>query len=76
MKRVVVSLTICTLLLGAADAMAAVNCDQVRRYASTGRSPEDIAESMIVDISEVKKCLATGAKDAAPTPPPKEPEKK
>ena len=76
MRRVVLSLTICTLLLGAADAIAGVNCEQVRRYAQTGRTPEDIAESMIVDVNEVKKCLEAGAKGAAPTPAPKEPEKK
>jgi hypothetical protein len=76
MKRVVLGLTIGTLLLGAVDAMAAVNCEQVRRYAQTGRTPEDIAESMIVDVSEVKKCLETGNKDAAPTPAPQAPEKK
>ncbi len=76
MRHVVLGLTICTFLLSAADAIAVVNCDQVRRYTQTGRTPEDIAESMIVDVSEVKKCLATGNKDAAPTPAPKEPEKK
>ena len=76
MKRVVLGLTICTLLFGAAAASAGVNCEQVRRYANTGRTPEDIAESMIVDVNEVKKCLDGGAKDAAPTPAVKEPEKK
>jgi hypothetical protein len=75
MKHVVVGLTICTLLLGAADAVAGVNCEQVRRYAATGRSPDDIAESMIVDVDEVKKCLGTGTKDAAPTPAPTAPQK-
>ena len=74
MKRVVLGLTISTLLLGAGDAIAGINCEQVRRYTQTGRTPEDIAESMIVDVSEVKKCLETGNKAAAPTP--KEPEKK
>jgi hypothetical protein len=76
MRRMVLGLTISTLLFGAAGAIAGVNCEQVRRYAQTGRTPEDIAESMIVDVSEVKKCLAGGAKEAAPTPAAKEPEKK
>ena len=74
MKRVVLGLAIGAILFGAAAAMAGVNCEQVRRYAQTGRTPEDIAESMIVDVGDVKKCLEGGAK--APTPAPKEPEKK
>lgn len=76
MRRVVLGLTIGTILFGAVEAFAGVNCDQVRRYTQTGRTPEDIAESMIVDVSEVKKCLEGGAKDAAPTPAPKAAEKK
>jgi len=76
MRRAVLGLTIGTILCNAAAAFAGVNCDQVRRYTQTGRTPEDIAESMIVDVSEVKKCLAADAKDAAPTPVPKDVEKK
>ena len=76
MRRVALGLTIGMLLLGAVDAMAGVNCEQVRRYAQTGRSAEDIAESMIVDVNEVKKCLEAGDKAAAPTPASKEAEKK
>jgi len=68
MRRLVLGLAIGTILWSAVTAFAGVNCDQVRRYAQTGRTPEDIAESMIVDIGEVKKCLDAGAKEAAPTP--------
>jgi hypothetical protein len=52
-----------------ASTASAVNCDQVRKYAATGRTVEDIAETMIVDVSEVKKCLQGEAGAAAPTPP-------
>lgn len=38
-------------------ASAEVNCNQVRLYAKTGRSEQDIAETMIVDVEEVRKCL-------------------
>jgi hypothetical protein len=78
MKRVVLGLTIgCTLLLGAVEARAGVNCEQVRRYAKTGRTADDIADSMIVDVGEVKKCLEAGDKDAgAPTPAAKQPDNK
>ena len=75
MRTAALGLAIGTLLLATVDLAAAINCDQVRRYAQTGRTPDDIAESMVVDVNEVKKCLEQG-KDAAPTPAKKEPEKK
>ena len=34
-----------------------LNCDQARKYAATGRSAEDIADTMVADPGEVKKCL-------------------
>ena len=64
-----------TVGLGAVTASAGtVNCDQVRRYLKTGRSPEQVAETMVVDLSEVKKCQEQGGeKESAPPPPtPKE----
>ena len=63
-----------TMGLGAVTASAGgVNCDQVRRYLKTGRTPEEIAESMVVSVSDVKKCQEQGEKESAPTPPaPKE----
>jgi hypothetical protein len=54
---------------------AGVNCDQVRRYLQTGRSVQDVAETMIVSVDEVKKCQASapaqqkGEQSPAPTPP-------
>ncbi len=76
MRRVLLGLAIGATLWGAVAAFAGVNCEQVRRYAQTGRTPEDIAESMVTDVGEVKKCLEAGAKEAAPTPPAKGAEKK
>jgi hypothetical protein len=49
----------------ATRASAQVNCDQVRRYAQTGRTAEQIAETMIADEDAVKKCLE-GAEKAPP----------
>ena len=40
---------------------SAVNCDQVRRYLSTGRSVDDVADTMIINVEEVKKCQQEGA---------------
>lgn len=63
-----------TLGVGAVTASAGVNCEQVRRYLKTGRSPEEIAETMVIDVNEVKKCQEqSGEKQAAPpAPTPKE----
>jgi len=44
----------------------AINCEQARKYASTGRSAEDIADTMIADVGEVKKCLAEKGGAAPP----------
>lgn len=58
----------CTVLVGA-SAAPAINCEQVRRYVATGRTIESIAETMIVDVDEVKKCLPEGG-SAPATPKP------
>ena len=49
-------------------ALAGVNCRQVRRYAATGRTPEDISMTMIIDIETIKKCLAEEDQETKPTP--------
>jgi hypothetical protein len=51
-----------------------VNCDQVRRYLQTGRSAEDVADTMMVPLGDVKKCQQgssgeqKGEQTPAPTP--------
>ena len=35
---------------------AEVNCKQVNKYLQTGRSVKDVAETMVIDEAEVKKC--------------------
>ena len=45
------------LLLGiAGSGGAAVNCKQVNKYLATGRSVKDVAETMVIDEKDVKKC--------------------
>jgi len=46
------------LLLGSTGSSfaGAVNCKQVNKYLQTGRSVKDIAETMVIDESDVKKC--------------------
>jgi hypothetical protein len=41
-----------------------VNCKQVNKYLQTGRSTQDVAETMVIDEKEVKKCQEEAA--AAP----------
>jgi hypothetical protein len=57
-----------TLLLGVGSASAQVNCAQVMRNLKTGRSPEQVAETMVIDVSEVKKCQEAAEKAAPATP--------
>jgi hypothetical protein len=52
-----VALTGAALLLAAATTgHAKVNCKQVLKYLDTGRSAKDIAETMVIEESEVKQC--------------------
>jgi hypothetical protein len=51
------------VLLGSAGLATAgtVNCKQVNKYLQTGRSVQDVAETMVVDPSDVKKCQEEAA---------------
>jgi len=50
------------LVLGAAGAsFAEVNCKQVNKYLQTGRSVKDVAETMVISESDVKKCQEQAA---------------
>jgi len=56
-----------TFLLGTAGTglAGAVNCKQVNKYLQTGRSVKDVAETMVIDESEVKKCQEQAASEGA-----------
>lgn len=54
------------LLLGATlvvatNALAEVNCKQVLRYLKTGRTPSEVAETMVISESDVKRCQEEAA---------------
>jgi len=50
---------------GAAASFAgAVNCKQVNKYLQTGRSVKDVAETMVIDEADVKKCQEQGSEGA------------
>ena len=55
------------VLLGSAGfaQAGAVNCKQVNKYLQTGRSVQDVAETMVVDPKEVKKCQDEAAAGGA-----------
>ena len=49
---------------GAAASFAgAVNCKQVNKYLQTGRSVKDVAETMVIDEADVKKCQEQAASE-------------
>jgi len=57
MKRSLIGFGVATsLVLGAATGYSAVNCEQVKKYLKTGRTPQDIADTMVIPVDEVKKC--------------------
>lgn len=55
--RSTLTITLGFVLLMSAGAAQAINCDQVKRYLSTGRTVEQIADTMIVPVEEVQKCV-------------------
>ncbi|HJW68220.1 MAG TPA: hypothetical protein VJ829_02560 [Candidatus Binatia bacterium] len=54
-----------TLVLAVATLGSAteVNCKQVNKYLQTGRSVQDVAQTMVIDESEVEKCKAQAPAD-------------
>jgi hypothetical protein len=54
-----------TLVLAVATlgSAAEVNCKQVNKYLQTGRSVQDVAQTMVIDESEVEKCKAQAPAD-------------
>jgi hypothetical protein len=56
--KLLIGLLGAALLVGTATWSGAgqVNCKQVKKYLDTGRSVKDVAETMVIDEDEVKKC--------------------
>jgi len=67
MRRVTLVIMGVGLVLGTAGSSfaGAVNCKQVNKYLQTGRSVKDVAETMVIDESEVKKCQDQAASEGA-----------
>ena len=59
MKRsLVVALVAASMAAASAPALAGVNCNQVKKYLDTGRTPQDVADTMVISVDDVKKCQA------------------
>jgi hypothetical protein len=58
------------LLAAAGTSIAEVNCKQVNKYLQTGRTVKDVAETMVISESDVRKCQesAGAAKPAEGAP--------
>ena len=56
------------LLIASATVSGAqtVNCKQVNKYLQTGRSVEDVATTMVISESDVKKCQEQAGAEAKP----------
>jgi hypothetical protein len=51
------------LALATLGSAAEVNCKQVNKYLQTGRSVQDVAQTMVIDESDVEKCKAQAPAD-------------
>jgi len=58
MRRVALLMGVALLSLGTAGSSfaGAVNCKQVNKYLQTGRSVKDIAEAVVIEVADVRKC--------------------
>ena len=65
MRRVALLMGVALLSLGTASSSfaGAVNCKQVNKYLQTGRSVKDVAETMVIEESDVKKCQDEAGKE-------------
>jgi len=62
MRRSIALIGAAMLLASASAGQAGkVNCKQVLKYLDTGRSAKDIAETMVIEEDEVKKCQEEAA---------------
>ena len=55
-------------LLGPVSAGAGTDCKRILKFLSTGRTVQDIAETMMIDESQIEECQAEAAKEKAAQP--------
>lgn len=54
------------LLAGATAGSAQVNCNVVNKNLESGRTEQEIAETMVISVDDVKKCKEQKKNSAAP----------
>ncbi len=54
------------LVAGAVTASAQVNCKVVLKNLEAGRTDQEVAETMVISVSDVKKCKEEKKNSAAP----------
>jgi hypothetical protein len=57
MKRsLLLGLAVGFVLGGTSLPAAAINCKAVNKMLKMGRTPQELSETMVVDVSEIEKC--------------------
>jgi hypothetical protein len=56
MKRLISVFVLFASSLAVTAGAGEVNCKQVNKYLQTGRTPQDVADTMVIAIDDVKKC--------------------
>ena len=67
-KSLLVGLAFGTVLVGSSLPAAAVNCAAVNKMLKMGRTPQELSETMVVDLSEIEKCKEQAEKAPQATP--------
>ena len=70
MKRtVLIGLTLGFVLAGTSLPAVAINCKAVNKMLKMGRTPQELSETMVVDVSEIEKCKEEAEKAGAEATP-------
>lgn len=68
MKGSRIALAVAVTVASVTPVLAGVNCAQVKKYLGLGRTPQDVADTMVIPLDDVKKCQAGGDAKAASSP--------
>jgi hypothetical protein len=65
MKRtLLIGLALGFALAGTSLPAVAINCKAVNKMLKMGRTPQELSETMVVDVSEIEKCKEEAEKAA------------
>ena len=66
MRKLLLSVASVGVVLVAGVAAAQVNCKVVNKNLEAGRTEQEISETMVISVDDVKKCKAEAKGSAAP----------